>query len=98
MAVLSEEKGSCNALYGGKEFLMTVLGRMEGGRYSGRVNARLWIEEANDLVAIETEISLNWKGLVAIEIATAVREKSLAVVATEIFLFSGHEPIYFIEK
>jgi hypothetical protein len=38
MTVLSEGKGSCNALYGGKEFLMTVLGGMEVGRYSGRLN------------------------------------------------------------
>ncbi len=44
-------------------------------------------EETNVLVAIETEISLNLKGLIAIEIATAVQEKSLAAVATEIWFF-----------
>jgi hypothetical protein len=48
---------------------------------------RLWIEEANDLVAIDTEISLNLKGLVAIGIATAVRKKSLAAVAIAIWFF-----------
>ncbi len=48
---------------------------------------KLWIEKTNDLVDIETDISRNLKGLVAIEIATAVREKSLAAVATEIWFF-----------
>ncbi len=45
-----------------------------------------------NLVAIETEISLNLKGLVAVEIATAVREKSLAAVATEIWFFETPPP------
>ncbi len=49
--------------------------------------SRLWIEEANDLVTIDTEISLNLKGLVAIEIATAVSKKSLAAVAIAIWFF-----------
>ncbi len=45
---------------------------------------KLWIEKTNDLVDIETDISQNLKGLVAIEIATAVRKKSLAAVETAI--------------
>jgi hypothetical protein len=44
----------------------------------------------NDLVAIDTEISLNLKGLVAIEIATAVSKKSLAAVAIAIWFFETH--------
>ncbi len=48
---------------------------------------KLWIEKTNDLVHIETEISRNLKGLVAIEIATAVRKKSLATVAIAIWYF-----------
>ncbi len=52
--------------------------------------ARLWIEETNDLVAIDTEISLNLKGLVAIKIATAVRKKNLAAVAIAIWFFETH--------
>ncbi len=51
------------------------------------VYSKLWIEETNDLVDFETEISRNLKGLVAIEIATAVRKKSLAAVATAIWFF-----------
>jgi hypothetical protein len=39
------------------------------------------------LVDIETDIARNLKGLVAIEIATAVRKKSLAAVATAIWFF-----------
>jgi hypothetical protein len=46
--------------------------------------AKLWIEKTNDLVDIETDISRNLKGLVAIEIATAV---SLAGVETAIWIF-----------
>ncbi len=57
------------------------------GSFRSDLQARLWIEETNDLVAIETEISLNLKGLVAIEIATAVRKNSLAAVATAIWFF-----------
>ncbi len=53
---------------------------------------RLWIEETNDLVDFETEISRNLKGLVAIEIATAVRKKSLAAVTTEIWFFETPPP------
>jgi hypothetical protein len=49
--------------------------------------ARLWIEKANVLVDIETEISRNLKGLGAIEIANAVRKKSLAGVETAIRFF-----------
>ncbi len=45
---------------------------------------KLWIEKTNDLVDIETEISRNLKGLVAIEIATAV---SLVGVAIAIWFF-----------
>jgi hypothetical protein len=45
------------------------------------------MEETNDLVEFETEISRNLKGLVAIEIATAVRKKSLAAVVTAIWFF-----------
>ncbi len=48
---------------------------------------KLWIEKTNDLVDIETEISRNLKGLVAIEIATAVRKKSLAGFETAIWFF-----------
>ncbi len=48
---------------------------------------KLWIEETNDLVDIETDISRNLKGLVAIEIATAVSKKSLAAVAIAIWFF-----------
>jgi len=40
-----------------------------------------------DLVDIETDILRNLKGLVVIEIATAVRKKSLATVATAIWFF-----------
>jgi hypothetical protein len=43
--------------------------------------------ETNDLVDIETDISQNLKGLVTIEIATAVRKKSLAAVSTAIWFF-----------
>ncbi len=46
--------------------------------------AKLWIEKTNDLVDIETDISRNLKGLVAIKIATAV---SLAGVETAIWFF-----------
>jgi len=49
--------------------------------------AKLWIEKTNDLVDIETEISRNLKGLGAIEIANAVRKKSLAGVETAIRFF-----------
>ncbi len=49
--------------------------------------AKLWIEKTNDLVDIETDISRNLKGLVAIEIANAVRKKSLAGVETAIRFF-----------
>ncbi len=45
---------------------------------SSECETRLWIEETNELVVFETEISWNLKGLVAIAIATAVRKKSLA--------------------
>ncbi len=45
---------------------------------------KLWIEKTNDLVDIETDISLNLKGLVAIDIATAV---SLAGVETAIWFW-----------
>ncbi len=45
---------------------------------------KLWIEKTNDLVDIETEISRNLKGLVAIEIDTAV---SLVGVAIAIWFF-----------
>ena len=48
---------------------------------------KLWIEKTNDLVDIETNISRNLKGLVAIKIATAVRKKSLAAVETAIWFF-----------
>jgi hypothetical protein len=48
---------------------------------------KLWIEKTNVLVDIETEISRNLKGLGAIEIANAVRKKSLAGVETEIWFF-----------
>ncbi len=48
------------------------------------VYTKLWIEKTNDLVDIETEISRNLKGLVAIEIATAV---SLAGFETAIWFF-----------
>ncbi len=50
-------------------------------------HAKLWIEKTNDLVDIETDISRNLKGLVAIEIATTVRKKSLAGVETAIWFF-----------
>ncbi len=46
--------------------------------------AKLWIEKTNDLIDIETEISQNLKGLVAIEIATTV---SLAEFETAIWFF-----------
>jgi hypothetical protein len=49
--------------------------------------AKLWIEKTNDLVDIETDILRNLKGLIAIEIATAVRKKSLAAVETAIWFF-----------
>ncbi len=49
------------------------------------LESKLWIEKTNDLVDIETEISRNLKGLVAIEIATAVRKKSLDGVKTAIW-------------
>ncbi len=42
------------------------------------------VNKTNDLVDIETDISRNLKGLVAIEIATAV---SLAAVAIAIWFF-----------
>ena len=45
------------------------------------------MEETNDLVDIDTDISQNLKGLVAIKIATAVRKKSLAAVAIAIWFF-----------
>ncbi len=48
---------------------------------------KLWIEKANILVDIETDISRNLKGLVASEIANAVRKKSLAGVETAIRFF-----------
>ncbi len=48
---------------------------------------RLWIEKTNVLVDIETEISRNLKGLGAIEIANAVRKKSLAGVETAMRVF-----------
>jgi hypothetical protein len=48
------------------------------------LSSKLWIEKTNDLVDIETDISRNLKGLVAIEIATAV---SLAGVETAIWFF-----------
>ncbi len=53
--------------------------------------ARLWIEETKELDVFETEISWNWKGLVAIAIATAVRKKSLAAAAAAIW-FSETPP------
>jgi hypothetical protein len=53
--------------------------------------AKLWIEETNELDVFETEISWNLKGLVGIAIATAVRKKSLATVATAIW-FSETPP------
>jgi hypothetical protein len=49
---------------------------------------KLWIEKTNDLVDIKTDISRNLKGLVAIDIATAV---SLAGVETAIW-FSETQP------
>ncbi len=52
------------------------------------MKSKLWIEKTNDLVDIETDISRNLKGLVAIEIATAV---SLAGVETAIW-FSETQP------
>ena len=52
-----------------------------------RTESKLWIEKTNVLVDIETEISRNLKGLGAIEIANAVRKKSLAGVETEIWFF-----------
>ncbi len=51
------------------------------------VRAKLWIEKTNDLVDIETDISRNLKGLLAIEIANAVGKKSLAGVETAIRFF-----------
>ncbi len=72
-----------------KLFLYTMLFFL---RVLHRSYARLWIEETNDLLAIETEILLNLKGLVAIEIATAVRKKSLAAVATAIWFFETPPP------
>jgi hypothetical protein len=45
------------------------------------------MEKANVLVGIETDISRNLKGLGAIEIANAVRKKSLAGVENEIWFF-----------
>ncbi len=48
------------------------------------IQAKLWIEKTNDLVDIETDISRNLKGLVAIEITIAV---SLAGVETAIWFF-----------
>ena len=51
------------------------------------LDTKLWIEETNDLVDIETDISRNLKGLVPIEIATAVSKKSLAAVAIAIWFF-----------
>ncbi len=56
------------------------------GWYS-TVGPKLWIEKTNDLVDIETEISQNLKGLVDIEIATAVMKKSLDGVETAIWFF-----------
>jgi hypothetical protein len=50
----------------------------------GGIGAKLWIEETNELDVFETEISWNLNSLVAIAIATAVRKKSLAAVATAI--------------
>ncbi len=60
---------------------------MKGGEGERKERAKLWIEKANDLVDIETDISRNLKGLVAIEIANAVRKKSLAGVETAIRFF-----------
>ena len=54
---------------------------------TAQLKAKLWIEKTNDLVDIETDISVNLKGLVAIEIANAVRKKSLAGVETAIRVF-----------
>ncbi len=51
------------------------------------IQSKLWIEKTNDLVDIETDISRNLKGLVAIKISTAVRKKSLAAVETAIWFF-----------
>jgi hypothetical protein len=51
------------------------------------LSSKLWIKKTNDLVDIETDILRNLKGLVAIEIATAVQEKSLAAVKTAIWFF-----------
>ncbi len=61
-------------------------------RQHSDLQTRLWIEETNDLVAIETDISLNLKGPVAIKIATAVRKKSLAAVAAAIWFFETPPP------
>jgi hypothetical protein len=52
------------------------------------MQSKLWIEKTNDFVDIETDISRNLKGLVAIDIATAV---SLAGVETAIW-FSETQP------
>ncbi len=58
-----------------------------GTALSPASETKLWIEKTNDLVDIETDISQNLKGLVAIEIATAVRKKSLAAVVIAIWFF-----------
>ncbi len=57
-------------------------------RYS---QPKLWIEKTNDLVDIETDISRNLKGLVAIEIATAVRKK-VSPRSRPLFGFSRPNP------
>jgi hypothetical protein len=57
----------------------------------GNLEAKLWIEETNELDVFETEISWNLKGLVAIAIATPVRKKSLAAAAPAIW-FSETPP------
>ncbi len=59
--------------------------------HSRRSHPKLWIEKTKELVVFETEISWYLKGIVAIAIATTVRKKSLAAVATAI-LFSETPP------
>jgi hypothetical protein len=49
--------------------------------------ARLWIEKTNVVVDIETEISGFRESLGAIEIANAVRKKSLDEIETAIRVF-----------
>jgi hypothetical protein len=50
-------------------------------------HARLWIEKTNVVVDIETEISGFRESLGAIEIANAVRKKSLDEIETAIRVF-----------